>query len=108
MEEWDGLSIKLEHRLSRILGRDIFHGMARTKRKRVSPTKTIPAPPTGEGKEDLHVEIDMSVGWRIQVGLFQLKASGKKTTKRELVQRFVVEGLDRLDEELAKDSRNAA
>ena len=81
---------------------------ARARKDRVVATRQLAAPPAGEGKEDLSVEIGVSVGWRIKVALFSLEQEGRKTTKKAFIEELIVDGLDRFDQEREKANRRAA
>ena len=64
----------------------------------MAPTLQVTAPPQGEGRQDLSVEISTAVGWRIENALWYLKRSGRKMTKKAFVEQLVVDGLDHFDE----------
>lgn len=109
-DHWRTHPIFFNSRLSSHGGRDTDVPMTRKRTQKatsktrkaqppdqVGTTLQIPPPPQGEGRENLSVEIAMSVTWRIQVALFQLQQRGQKTTKRAFVEELLVQALDDFD-----------
>lgn len=97
---------KFRGSLSSIFGCDNVAAMSKavsrrtTKKQRTVVTEltaNIPAPPVANATENLSVEIQKQVGWRLKMALWQLELEGQPSTKKAFVENAIVAALEEFD-----------
>ena len=97
---------KFTRSLSSIFGCDNVAAMSkavsrRTTRKQRTVvsglTANIPAPPVENATENLSVEIQKQVGWRLKMALWQFEVEGHPSTKKAFVENAIVSALDEFE-----------